>query len=190
MPILGVIASSTRQGLVTDTGVMFPIGAVTVGSAGASSITFSSIPATYTHLQVRIMARQSEADTTSSFSFRVNGSTDGADYYRFHYLLGNGSTVSAGASDTQANIYGGGLPAANSGSNIFGVSIIDILDYKNTNKAKTIRTLNGTDKNGSGDLYFLSGLYIPTTAISSLTFLGATSFAQYSSFALYGIKGA
>ena len=53
MPILGIVASSTRQGLVTDTGAMFPLGAVTVGSAGASSITFSSIPSTYTHLQVR-----------------------------------------------------------------------------------------------------------------------------------------
>ena len=68
---------------------------------------------------------------------------------------------------------------------------MDILDYTNTNKNKTVRVLQGFDENGSGVVAFNSFLYSTNTnAITSLTLTSSgTSFAQYSSFALYGIKG-
>ena len=83
------------------------------------------------------------------------------------------------------------ITTANSGANMFGSGVIDILDYANTNKYKTVRTLSGDDKNGSGYVVFGSGLWQNTNAVSTITLTnhGATNFQQYSSFALYGIKG-
>ncbi len=167
------------------------IATVTVGSGGASSVTFSSIPSTYAHLQIRYTARSSESANDSWCYTTFNGSTSGTDYYYLHYLLGNGSSASASAADNINAVYTGRLAAANSGTSIFGVGVIDILDYANTNKNKTVRVLSGCDRNGAGDVVLNSGLYISTTAISSLNIVpgNSASFAQYSQFALYGIKG-
>ena len=85
------------------------------------------------------------------------------------------------------------LTAANAAASIFGAIITDVLDYKSTNKAKTVRALGGQDRNGAGEVFFSSALWNPSTpaAITSITLapLNGTNFVQYSSFALYGIKG-
>ena len=75
-------------------------------------------------------------------------------------------------------------------SNVFGVSIIDVLDYTNTTTKKTFRGLSGWDNNTSGYVDFGSGHYGgDTTAITSITYSCATGvFAVNSSFALYGVK--
>jgi hypothetical protein len=77
----------------------------------------------------------------------------------------------------------------------YSASIIDILDYANTNKYKTYRALTGIDKNGSGSIQLTSGVWRNTTAITSITITPQSNtsptnqFQQYSQFALYGIKG-
>jgi hypothetical protein len=82
------------------------------------------------------------------------------------------------------------MPAATAGASMFSGEVIDILDYANTNKYKTTRLINGRDQNGSGFIWFNSGLWQNTNAITSLTFTAQNgNYAQYSSFALYGIKG-
>jgi hypothetical protein len=83
------------------------------------------------------------------------------------------------------------MSASTGGANVFGTFIIDILDYANTSKYKTQRGLGGADLNGSGYISFNSGNWRNTNAITSisLTPLYGSQFAQYSSFALYGIKG-
>jgi hypothetical protein len=76
---------------------------------------------------------------------------------------------------------------------IFGVTILDILDYANTNKYKTTRNLAGVDSNDTnGKISFESGSWRSTSAVSTITLISGTGsdFLQYSSFALYGIKGA
>ena len=172
-------ASSPVTTPETDAGVMIPLGAVTVGSAGASSITFSSIPSTYTHLQIRAFVNSGVA------AIRFN-SDSGSNYTR-HYLQGNGSSVAAGASTSATSM---SIVDYGSTANIFTSNIIDILDYANTNKYKTVRNLCGTDVNGAGGTVTLfSGLWLSTSAISTITITGGTA-VQYSSFALYGIKGA
>jgi|688.fasta_scaffold985724_2 hypothetical protein len=185
MPILGVIASSTRQGQgPVDTGSMFPIGAVTVGSAGAASITFSSIPSTYKHLQIR---GYQKAASAGDLNFTLNGDT-GANYTR-HYLYGTGSsTASSGANTSQTLGYVGYNPS----TVYFQASIIDILDYTSTVKYKTVRSSLGTDANGSGYILLTSsGWFATPAAITSITFTsGGGNFSQFSQFALYGIKGA
>jgi len=172
--------------LAGNTAFVFPsfesIATVTVGSGGATDIEFTSIPGTYVHLQLRGFLR-----TTSGDQLRLtfNNSTNN---YRSHYLEGTGGGVLAGSeSDPRINIYAA-LPSA---ASTFSGTITDILDYANTNKTKVVRALSGWDGNGSGYVDLDSGLWNDTTAITSIKFApSAGNFAQYSHFALYGIKAA
>jgi len=190
MPILGIIASSI-SGSVAG-GSYESIATVTVSSA-VSTVSFTSIPATYTHLQVRIIARSSGGSGgTTQATMKVNGITSG---YSYHVLVGSGSSVSSEGGGT-ASFFAPAPRFANNGAaaNIFGGGIIDILDYANTNKYKTGRCLSGVDINASGSQLILSSAILgsTTSAISSLEFQDQSgdNFVQYSSFALYGIKGA
>jgi hypothetical protein len=171
------------------------IATVTVGSGGAANVEFTSIPATYTHLQVRIMARASNAANLNGMKLNINGDTNAN--YAFHLMYGNGSNVGAEGYGSQSYGFMGNFAAANQNSNVFAVSVIDILDYANTNKYKTVRALTGDDNNDStnyGYISLSSSLWRSTSAITSLTFdqessSSTTNWSQYSHFALYGIKG-
>lgn len=160
---------------------------VTVGSGGVANFSFTSIPSTYTHLQLRGIVRSNQAGsgiTTSTLRFN----SDTGSNYAYHNLIGNGTAASAGAATTQTNIILTNAPELSATSNAFGVTIIDILDYTNTNKYKTIRALHGADLNGSGQIILSSGLWMNTSAITSITVNPAGDAVQYTSFALYGIK--
>ena len=171
------------------------IATVTVGSGGSSSVTFSSIPSTYTHLQVRIFFTPYSSAGDSFVFAKINGDT-GANY-AYHWLSGNGSSAgSSGASGSSNGIIFGVATGTGNSSLYVSSSIVDILDYTNTNKNKTIRAFSGIDQNtnsgvgGTSQLYFFSGLWASTSAISSITINSPYgNFNQYSSFALYGIKG-
>lgn len=187
-PILGIYASQISGHLAPpDTGAYYPLSSITVPSAGTSSITFSSIPSTYTHLQIRIMGRSDRATTTDVVKLNFN-SDSGANYTE-HDLYGDGSSVNAGGYTglTSANAYR--IAGGNAGNNIQGAIIIDILDYANTNKYKTLRSLGGVDLNGSGQVWLNSSLWLNTSAISNIVLTSVGTLQQYSSFALYGIKG-
>jgi hypothetical protein len=172
------------------------IATVTVGATSVSTITFSSIPATYTHLQVRAFAQTNRGTYgTDGMSLRINGDSTGS--YIYHYLRGNGSTPIAAAGGTSAsNIVEVGTASVGTVTGgTFGAHIIDILDYANTNKYKTMRNLHGNDINGTvggspGFLGITSALWMKTDAITSLVFTGDNPFTQYTHFALYGIKSA
>jgi hypothetical protein len=185
MPILGVVASSISGNLYSAS--YESISTITAGSGGASSAIFSSIPQTYEHLQVRITTRSTFGATTWPIFVQPNGS--GSSIYAFHNLQGDGSTASSSGSSTQSLMQLGEAPAASGTANSFGTFIIDILDYANTNKNKTFRTWYGFDLNGSGIVGMRGGLFASTTAITSLNFGTGGNFAEYSSYALYGIKG-
>ncbi len=186
-PILGIIASS-QQGGISNTSYE-SIATTTVGAGGSSSVTFSSIPSTYQHLQVRFIGRSTSAGANDPAVVRLNGIA--SNTYAIHYLYGDGSSASSAATTSYSYTYGGFIPASGATANVFGTAVWDLLDYSNTNKNKTIRTLSGFDNNGSGSIRFTSGLVQTTNAITSITFTtdNAANFAQYSQFALYGIKG-
>jgi len=164
------------------------------GTGSSGSITFSSIPQTYQHLQVRIISRDTTATNADiPLNLRLgNGSIDtGANYAR-HYLEGNGTSVSASGVASASTIQmirasaGGGSTA-----NIHGVSIIDIHDYTSTTKNKTVRSFNGVDfNNANGALGLTSGLWMSTSAVNTLrVYLSTGSFTTSTSIALYGYKG-
>jgi hypothetical protein len=158
-------------------------------SGSQSSIEFTSIPATYKHLQIRQISRTSRAVSITYLKMEFNGSA-GSDY-SYHALIGDGSTTSTDRTTNDAFVTLLRSTGTSATSGIFGAMVIDILDYANTNKYKTTRTLGGADLNGSGEIVFQSGLWRSTNAITSIKFTEATgaNFVQYSSFALYGIKG-
>lgn len=184
-PILGIWAS---QNYPRVTGSYESIATVTVGSGGASDIQFTSIPSTYTHLQIRGIGRTARANVEDGLYIRFNSTTTG---YNDHHLYGNGSVIQGFAnsgSDTEIETYT--MPGNNAASSIFGTAIFDILDYANTNKFKTVRLLGGFDNNSTGGrVDYVSGLWRNTNAITSITLIaGNSTWLQYSQFALYGVK--
>jgi len=191
MPILGILASSRPAIASADTGAMFPLQVVTVGAAGASSITFSNIPNTYEHLQIRGIVRKAFSSGTTAL--KANFNSDTGMNYTNHQLYGNGS--SAGADGNATGTYSN-MPyfaiATQQSDTAYGAFVVDILDYRNTNKYKTIRSLAGYETNSVGFINLASSLWLSTSAITSITLATYASgnIDQYSQFALYGVKGA
>jgi hypothetical protein len=172
-------------------------------SSDTSTIAFSSIPSTYKHLQLRGVCRSnynSSSIGASGYKIQFNGDT--AANYSWQNISGNGTAASSSFSASTNQIIGT-QPWANAGG--FGAGrlltavVIDILDYSNTNKAKTVRMLEGLDGNSTStnkSMAFRSGAWYSTSAVTSIL-LDATGpnafsdgpFAANTKFALYGIKG-
>jgi hypothetical protein len=159
------------------------IGVVDVGSGGQSSISFTSIPSTYKHLQIRCFVRNTSG--AGRLRMQMNGNTGGN--YSTHLLVGDGSTVAGFAGASIVQISAGAN--VNATASVFSAGVIDILDYSNSTTNKTVRVLAGVDNNGSGEVAFTSGTLLSTSVITSiLLYIDALTIGQYSSFALYGIK--
>jgi len=182
-PMLGIMASGISGNLWAP-GKDFDSIATVTPYTTTTTVTFSSIPATYRHLQLRASAASSAA---ANMTVRFNGVTSGD--YSWHYIEGNGATASAGAGSNQTSILG---PVVTNTASAYTGIIMDFLDYKDTNKNKTARMFAGVDLNGSNTwLSVFSGtLYNYTSsAISSITItLSGATFAANSHWALYGIK--
>lgn len=188
--MLNIIAGSLSVGVTPSTNSYESIATVTVGSGGTASVSFTSIPSTYEHLQIRLLARSNRSDNNEQIGIQFNSDT--GNNYGSHGLWADGSGIGAAA----LNLPGSAITlpwvaAANNNASVFGVSVIDILDYRNTNKYTTVRGLNGYDNNGNGQSGIGSGLWRDTSAITSIVvkpFYGSL-WSQYSHIALYGIKG-
>lgn len=166
------------------------IATVTVGSGGATSATFSNIPATYQHLQIRAIGQRASSVGGSYVGLRFNADS-GSNYTR-HQLDGNGSSAAARAGTSQSRANGLAttrhLPS-NTTAQIFGAVVIDILDYASSTKNTTVRCLGGWDANGSGEIILNSSLWIDTDAITDIEVeSGGDTWSQHTTFALYGIK--
>ena len=174
------------SGVDPDFGAYDSIASLTVDASADLTVTFSSIPATYKHLQIRAVA----TSATDSYPVLMRFNSDSGSNYSYHYLGGQGSVISSGAGTSTTSILtAGNYARALNASNPWAF-IIDILDYADTNKYKTARVLHGADYNGSGEVNLTSGNWRDMTAVSTITMSMASSgFTQYSSFALYGIKG-
>lgn len=181
-PILGIYASQISGHLWEPAGAYDALWSTTL-TASSSSIDISGIPGEYKHLQIRASwVKSAQADIYMRFN------SDTGTNYSYHVVRGQGTSgVSAYgyATQSQMAIQWNGSPDTNTPA----VFIQDILDYSNTNKFKTIRTLAGFDNNTDGEVDFFSGNWRNTNAVNSISIYPASgSFAQYSSFALYGVK--
>jgi hypothetical protein len=164
----------------------YSIATAVVDASGSSSITFSNIPQTYTHLQIRAMARCNAVVTIRNSNIQFNGDT--GSNYSIHELSGNGASTASAGAISQTSTEGFLISGSSVGANIFGVTVIDILDYANANKNTTLRALSGMDYNGAGSIYMYSGVWLNKVPVTSINFAPASNYIQYSSFALYGIK--
>jgi|688.fasta_scaffold1164540_1 hypothetical protein len=190
MSITSVKSGATGISLALDNNFMEPIATTLVGSGGVNTVIFNDIPQNYKHLQLRSIA---QCSTNSSAWQRIvvafNSDTTDANYTD-HIVQGNGSSASAVAETSTRKGFGA---AAQTGTSIFFANITDILDYTNTSKHKTSRTLRGMDNNGANatPVSLESSLWMSTFAISSITLTleDNSKFNQHSRFSLYGIKG-
>jgi hypothetical protein len=160
------------------------IATVTVGSGGAADITFSSIPATYTDLLLKVSARDSRNNNPyNELGVAFNGS---ATYSR-RILYGVGSSAGSTSDSTGNWLYNDGNTAS---SSVFSNAELYIPNYTSSNN-KSISADVATEDNGTGNALILTaGLATLTSAITSITLTPNLSFSflQYSTATLYGIK--
>jgi hypothetical protein len=187
-PILQTLANGSAYGYRSFAAAAAPAfeSIATASGSGVSTITFSSIPSTYNHLQIRIFGQA--ASSGGVVRMRFNGDT--GSNYTAHYLTGYGSSVGAGGNVSLNNMYTYGY---SSNVNSFFSNIVDIVDYASTTKYKTSRMLGGYDSNGtnSQEINLFSHLWLNTNAITSITIYGdGGNFSSSTVFSLYGIKGA
>ena len=171
-------------------GSMDALATITTSAAASASVTFSSIPQTYSHLQLRcqIMGTQ-----TLGVYMQINGDT--STNYSYHWLWADGSATPSSNNSTNqtvCNLFGYTI-----GANTVAPAtlIVDLLDYTDTNKYKTVRSLGGSDKNGTGEIMLMSSVWrkagsgVTSDAITSLKILtSGGNFAANSVFSLYGTK--
>lgn len=164
-------------------GDFYSIATASIPSA-TSTVTFDSIPQTYTHLQLRIT---SVITAGGNVGMRFNNNSSSS--YQSHQVQGDGSSVVPNSTGTETALSRLGL--AVSTTQPF-VAVIDILDYTNTNKYKTVRSFNGQDANTASTDYRVglgSGLWMNTAAISRIDLATGMTYGTNSTIALYGIKG-
>jgi hypothetical protein len=178
----------TRSGMAGNPVIMpgsYESIATANGTGSSGIITFSSIPSTYTHLQIRGIANA--GGVGADLNIRLNG--DNSSIYTRHRLIGDGSTASALGQTGRPWITFLGNATLPTASNTYGVFVCDILDYTNTNKNTTVRVLSGQDSNGSGGVDFTSGLWPNTAAVTSVSIqLNTGNLTTASQFALYGVN--
>jgi hypothetical protein len=160
---------------------------VTVGTP-TGSLYFTSIPQNYSHLQLRMFGKNTGTSGSFDFSWMIFNSDSGANY-TYHRLFGDGSTAQVGSGTGSTAIYYGEYPTTTGYANIFGAGVMDILDYSNTSKNKTVRNLFGHDENGSGRVGMYSGFWNNTAAITSIQLNGNSyNFQTGMTVVLYGVK--
>lgn len=155
-------------------------------SSSAASVTFSGLGAytDYKHLQIRQVSRSDAAANDTPLIMSINGS----ELDRRHVLYGLDGTVVE--SFSAANGIISSVPAASQTANIFGASVIDLLDFSSTSKNKTVRAFHGSAGNATQFVALYSGLEVSLSATTSIGFApSAGNFIAGSRFSLYGSKG-
>jgi hypothetical protein len=182
-PILGIWASGATPSKQNS----YESIATATASGLSTTLTFTSIPSTYQHLQLRFIGKSGYAlgAGPDNWNLSFNSDTTGTNYYR-HTLRGNGSSVDTPTGND--NVVVSSISDTFDNASLYGVGVIDILDYANVNKYTTSRILSGIDYNGSGFVQLESMLWKNTAAITTITCTQNSNWALGSTFALYGIK--
>ena len=162
------------------------IASVTVGSGGSSTITFSSIPSTYTDLCLKVSARDNRAGVLDSEMYvTFNG---GSSNLSSRSLYGSGAAAGSISSGTQIPLT---IVSAAATANTFSNGEMYVTNYASANN-KSISIDSVDESNTASGVYafLIAGLWSNSAAITSLTLtpFSSNSFVQYSTATLYGIK--
>jgi hypothetical protein len=164
------------------------IASVTVGSGGAASMDFTSIPGTYTDLVIKVSARDARAVVASSIVLQINGSTASSGSYR--RLYGDGGTVDSDADGPGSTVQSGHSNGNSGTANTFGNVEIYIPNYAGSEN-KSFSSDGVAETNGSTTyMSIVAGLWANAAAITQIAVKPATAvnFLQHSTATLYGIK--
>ena len=162
---------------------------ITVGSGGAASVNFTSIPQTYTDLKLFYSFRTDRAGfVADSVGMTFNGLSTNRSY-KEGYGTGSGGSGGSAASNG-ASMMVGYPPCGNTTGSVFGSGVIYIPNYTSSNYKTAVVTQTG--ENGSATAYcnYVINLWSSTSAINQITFASdyAAYMSQYSVATLYGIK--
>lgn len=171
------------------------LGSATITSSGSiAEVSFTGIPSTYKHLQLRLSAGN---NTAGIYYVAVyNDDTAQANYPR-HRLFGSGTSAGASATiNVDSSTRGAMIGSPLYSTTYQGVAIVDILDYANTNKNKTTSSLFGQEANGSGVVELHSSIWLSTSAITSINVrcnlsggdAATTTYNSGSIISLYGVN--
>jgi hypothetical protein len=160
-----------------------PIATTTLGTAGAT-ITFSSIPATYTDLRLAVTSVPSGA---IQYGLRFNN--DSSALYSLTELVGNGASAASDRDSNDTSLYFNYFTPT--GSTIPAFMTADIFSYAGSTNKTSLLTWNN-DRNGAGDtVIYTVGLYRSTSAITRLDIiLTSGTMGVGTTATLYGIKNA
>jgi hypothetical protein len=155
----------------------------TVGVLGATSVSFTSIPNTYTDLLIKVSARDT-GDNSSAIGF--NGGTPTG--YTTISLEGTGSAVGSATRTGTGSVVGYTTTFGGRTASVFSNTEIYIPNY-NSSANKSFST-DGVEENNATASFqkFFAGIWSNTNAITSVQLVAVTLFPQYSSFTLYGIS--
>jgi hypothetical protein len=154
------------------------ISTTTLGSA-ASSITFSTIPGTYTDLRLVLVATSASNNTT-----RIRFNNISTTSYSYTWLVGTGSAASSGRSTGNSQIDEGDSSFFNTTPYL---DIVDIFSYTGSTNKTILRQIS-SDRNGAGTVESQVALFRDTTAITRIDLIGSnTNFAIGTTATLYGI---
>jgi len=179
----------------TATSVFDNLATALVPSSGSTTtITFSSIPQTYTHLQIRFSAAESTGDIY--FQAVYNSDTTQTNYPRHRFWANGASNGASSTINVDGTTRGAVLGAPLYSTTYHGVGVVNILDYTNTNKYTTTSSLFGQDANGSGIIELNSSIWLNTNAVTRIDFRcnlsgggsASSTLNAGSIVSLYGIK--
>lgn len=162
---------------------MIKLQTVTVGASGASSIEFTSIPQTFTDLQLYISSRTTGTNGTIVWKFNTDST---ASNYFMRYLAGNGSVASSSNSN---NPWFSDSPISTDTTSVFGSTNVYIPNYTGSN-SKSLSVETVTENNATlAYQQMFAGRWTGTAAITAITLTPFSgSYAQYTTATLYGIK--
>lgn len=159
-----------------------------LGSDG--NVVLSSIPATYKHLRLVVLARSNRAAVADGLLVQLN--TDTSINYDWQKLEVFGTTVTSTEGIAATSMSVGGLPAASAPASVAGPLILDIPDYARTTWHKAVRSYGGYKTSAATGGVVLTqtvGFWRSTAAVSSVSLLAGTGvLAAGSIISLYGSK--
>jgi hypothetical protein len=170
-------------------GAAFELISTQLISTNTASVTFTSLPTTYTHLELRYTARTTQAAANDQMKILLN--SDSGSNYTERLVQGNGSTATSNGFTAQGFIWPGYAMGANATASVFALGIVSFVDYLSTAKNKTVRSISGyhTTAGAIQASQLFSSYWASTAAISSITISANGSFVSGSRFSLYGIRG-
>ena len=165
--------------------------AVTVGAGGAATISFTSIPSTYTDLIVKYSARDNTSGGGVSNNLYLQFNSSGGTAYSGRLLYGNGASALSASDSSNAQTIFQYITSLGATSNTFANGEIYIPNYAGSSQ-KSTSSDSVTETNATGAITGLAaGLWANTAAITSITLTPASgTFVQHSTAYLYGVSNA